>query len=107
VRSDATALRETLSALIHLPTFLAVHAERAVSRALGGSCSMPLAAHAVWQGSELNLRAAVGHPEDAAAPLLWAQVTATVASEAEARALGERAAATLRDAGAGAYLSCV
>jgi hydroxymethylbilane synthase len=107
VRSDATALRETLSALIHQPTFLAVHAERAVSRALGGSCSMPLAAHAVWQGSELNLRAAVGHPEDAAAPLLWAQVTAAVANEAEARALGERAAATLRDAGAGAYLSCV
>jgi len=40
-------------------------------------------------------------------PLLWAQVTATVANEAEARALGERAAATLRDAGASAYLSCV
>jgi hypothetical protein len=38
---------------------------------------------------------------------LWAQVTAAVANEAEARALGERAAATLRDAGAGAYLSCV
>jgi hydroxymethylbilane synthase len=107
VRSDATALRETLSALIHQPTFLAVHAERAVSRALGGSCSMPLAAHAVWQGSELSLRASVGHPEDASAPLLSAHVVAAVTSEAEARALGERAAATLRDAGAGAYLSCV
>ena len=50
VRSDATELRRTLAELIHTPTFLAVHAERAVSRALGGSCSMPLAAHAVWQG---------------------------------------------------------
>jgi hydroxymethylbilane synthase len=107
VRSDATELRQTLAALIHTPTFLAVHAERAVSRALGGSCSMPLAAHAVWQGSELSLRAAVGHPEDAAAPLLWADVRGAVTSEAEARALGERAAATLRNAGAAAYLSCV
>ena len=107
VRSDATQLRETLSALIHQPTFLAVHAERAVSRALGGSCSMPLAAHAVRQGSELSLRASVGHPEDASAPLLSAHVLATVANEAEARALGERAADTLRDAGAGAYLACI
>ena len=37
----------------HRPTWLAVQAERAVSRALGGSCSMPLAAHAVWQGDTL------------------------------------------------------
>jgi hydroxymethylbilane synthase len=107
VRSDATSLRETLAALIHTPTFLAVHAERAVSRALGGSCSMPLAAHAVWHGSELSLRAAVGHPEDASAPLLRADVSGPAANEAEARALGERVARSLRDAGADAYLSCV
>ncbi|HEX7384876.1 MAG TPA: hydroxymethylbilane synthase, partial [Burkholderiaceae bacterium] len=49
VRSDALALRERLAALTHAPTWLAVQAERAVSRALGGRCSMPLAAHAVWQ----------------------------------------------------------
>ena len=37
----------------------------AVSRALGGSCSMPLAAHAVWAGGQLHLEAALGdagHP---------------------------------------------
>jgi hydroxymethylbilane synthase len=48
-------------------------AERAVSRALGGSCSMPLAAHAAWQGDTLVLDAAVGHPAERAAPLLRAQ----------------------------------
>ena len=107
VRSDATALRAKLATLVHMPTALAVQAERAVSRALGGSCSMPLAAHAVWLDGALSLRAAVGHPENAAAPLLRASVNAVVQTEAQARALGEQAAAALRDAGAAAYLSAV
>ena len=107
VRSDAVELRAQLATLVHSPTALAVHAERAVSRALGGSCSMPLAAHAVWTGTSLKLRAAVGHPENADAPLLRAAVSAPVQTEAQARALGEQAAAALRDAGAAAYLSAV
>ena len=107
VRSDATALRAKLATLVHMPTALAVQAERAVSRALGGSCSMPLAAHAVWLDGALSLRAAVGHPENADAPLLRASVNAVVQTEAQARALGEQAAAALRDAGAAAYLSAV
>ncbi|MDO9313624.1 MAG: hydroxymethylbilane synthase [Burkholderiaceae bacterium] len=104
VRSDAAELRAQLATLGHTPTALAVHAERAVSRALGGSCSMPLAAHAVWFGNSLNLRAAVGHPENADAPLLSATVSAPVQTDAQARALGEQAAAALRDSGAAAYL---
>ncbi len=107
VRSDATALRARLATLVHMPTALAVQAERAVSRALGGSCSMPLAAHAVWLDGALSLRAAVGHPENADAPLLRASVNAVVQTEAQARALGEQAAAALRDAGAAAYLEAV
>jgi hydroxymethylbilane synthase len=46
VRSDAVALKALLAQTIHPPTFLACQAERAVSRGLGGSCSLPLAAHA-------------------------------------------------------------
>jgi hydroxymethylbilane synthase len=107
VRSDAAELRAQLATLVHMPTALAVQAERAVSRALGGSCSMPLAAHAVWVGTSLSLRAAVGHPEDTDAPLLRADVSAAVQTEAQARALGEQAAAGLRDAGAAAYLNAV
>jgi hydroxymethylbilane synthase len=104
VREDAHALRELLAQTLHRPTFLACHAERAVSRALGGSCSMPLAAHAVWEGGTLRLDAALGDAEQVTRPLLRTRVHAAPADEAAARALGERAAAELRSAGAGSYL---
>jgi hydroxymethylbilane synthase len=104
VREDAHALRELLAQTLHAPTFLAGHAERAVSRALGGSCSMPLAAHAVWEGGALRLDAALGDADDVRRPLLRVRLRASVADEAAARALGEDAAAQLRRAGAGSYL---
>jgi hydroxymethylbilane synthase len=105
VRDDATALRALLAQTIHQPTFLAAHAERAVSRALGGSCSMPLAAHAVWDGATLCIDAALGDSVELTRPLLHTQQRAVVTSEAQARALGEQAAAQLRVAGAAAYLA--
>jgi hydroxymethylbilane synthase len=109
VREDAHALRDLLRQTIHVPSFLATHAERAVSRALGGSCSMPLAAHAVWRGSSLRLNAALGDSLDVKRVLLHTEVQAEMAqqvdSEPAARALGERAAAALRALGAGSYLS--
>jgi hydroxymethylbilane synthase len=105
IRSDATALAGDLAALTHTPSWLAVEAERAVSRALGGSCSVPLAAHAVWQGEALRLDTALGHGEQPAAPLLRASGAAPVTDVAGARALGEAAAAQLREQGAAAYLS--
>ena len=104
VRADDAALREALAGLIHRPTWLAVHAERAVSRGLGGSCSMPLAAHAQWQGDRLHLAAALGHATDAARPLLAVQVHAAVADVAAAEALGAQAVAALHAAGASGYL---
>jgi hydroxymethylbilane synthase len=106
VRADARVLRAQLGTLTHRPTWLAVEAERAVSRALGGSCSMPLAAHATWQGGELQLNTALGAAEgDLSRPLLHARVYASVADEAAARALGEQAAAELRRRGGDAYLA--
>ncbi len=104
VREDAQALRSLLAQTIHQPTFLAAHAERAVSRELGGSCSMPLAAHGVWQGDRLVLSAALGDADEPTRPLLRVQAGAAVASEAEARALGAQAVAQLRAAGAADYL---
>jgi hydroxymethylbilane synthase len=104
LRADAAALKAELAHLSHTPTWLATQAERAVSRALGGSCSMPLAAHGRWQGQELRLDVALGHAEDHGRPLLKATLHATVADEAAARALGERAAALLRERGAQDYL---
>jgi hydroxymethylbilane synthase len=109
VREDDTRLRELLTQTIHLPTFLAAHAERAVSRALGGSCSMPLAAHAVWAGDRLVIDAALGDGEAPTRPLLQVRLEAVVPQalhgEAAARALGEQAAAALREAGAAGYLA--
>ena len=105
VRADDTALRATLAPLIHTPTWLAVHAERAVSRTLGGSCSVPLAAFARWHGDELVLHAALGHAADAAQPLLNAQTRAAPADAAAASAMGEQVAARLRERGADAYLA--
>ncbi len=110
VRSESTELRAALGTLTHRPTWLAVQAERAVSRALGGSCSMPLAVHAHWpdgpQGGRLVLEARLGHPQQPLAPLLVSRVEAPVADDAAARVLGEQAAATLRAApGAAGYLA--
>jgi hydroxymethylbilane synthase len=104
VRADDAPLRAALGTLTHRSAWLAVHAERAVSRGLGGSCSVPLAAFAHWQGNTLELQAALG---DATAPtraLLRAQTRGAVADEASAEALGAAAVASLREQGAAAYL---
>ncbi len=105
VRADAHALLEQLGTLTDRPTWLAVHAERAVSRALGGSCSMPLAAHATWAGDTLTLHAALGHAQEPLQPLLRTSVREAVVTDAAARALGERAAQALRGMGADGYLA--
>ena len=106
VSSDVEpALRGLLAKLTHAPTWLAAHAERAVSRALGGNCSMPLAAHAAWRGGTLVLDAVLGHPTDASLPLLKAAVSERVADVAAASDLGSRVAALLRERGAAMYLA--
>ena len=105
VREDNAALREMLTQTIHKPTFLSAHAERAVSRGLGGSCSMPLAAHAVWHGDTMQLDAALGSATELTRPLLKVRVSAAVADETAARALGAQAVAQLQAAGAADYLS--
>ncbi len=104
VRADAAALLAQLAQLTHRPTWLAAQAERAVSRALGGSCSMPLAAHATWNGDTLSLSVALGHALTPASTLLRATQQAVVLTDEQARALGEAAAQSLRDTGAAAYL---
>lgn len=58
--SARTDVKAWLAPLNDLPTALAVTAERAVSRKLGGSCEVPLAAHAQWVSSaELAMRSYV------------------------------------------------
>jgi len=52
-----------LAPLNHLASAQAVHAERAVSKAFGGSCQIPLAAHATLDGDTMHLRAFVATPD--------------------------------------------
>jgi hydroxymethylbilane synthase len=99
VRSQRTDLLELLAPLSHQATWLAVAAERAVSRAMGGSCSMPLAAFATFSGEYLQLRAAWGEPEGST-PLVRAQSASAAADLAQAAELGVHVAAQLRAAGA-------
>ncbi|HEU5296763.1 MAG TPA: hydroxymethylbilane synthase, partial [Burkholderiaceae bacterium] len=105
VRASDAALRATLAPLIHMPTWLAVHAERAVSRTLGGSCSVPLAAFASWDGDTLRLSALLGHPGEPTRALLQARTQGQPRDAAAAAAMGERVAAALREQGAAAYLA--
>ncbi|GAA4422690.1 hydroxymethylbilane synthase [Acidovorax lacteus] len=99
VRSDRRDLIDALAPLAHTPTWLTVAAERAVSRAMGGSCSMPLAAHGVLNSGTLHLRAAWGDPEGRV-PLVRAEASAPVADLAAAEALGLAIAERLRAGGA-------
>jgi hydroxymethylbilane synthase len=99
VRAQRADLLELLAPLAHQATWLAVAAERAVSRAMGGSCSMPLAAFATFSGTNLQLHAAWGDPDRPGA-LVRAQATAVVADLAQAAELGTDVAARLRAGGA-------
>lgn len=92
-------LVEALSPLVHTTSWLAVAAERAVSRAMGGSCSMPLAAHATLSGNELTLRAAWGDPEGETT-LVTAHTKGQVKDLAQAEALGLQIGDELRRGGA-------
>lgn len=100
IRSSRVELLPVLAPLAHQGTWMQVAAERAVSREMGGSCSMPLAAFAKLSGETLQIDAAWGDPQGRVA-LVRARDCATVSSLREAAALGTRVAAQLRAAGAG------
>jgi hydroxymethylbilane synthase len=99
VRSDRRDLLDIFAPLAHQSTWLAVAAERAVSRAMGGSCSMPLAAYATLSGEYLHLRAAWGDP-DGGAPLVRAHSGDSIADLGAAAELGTAVASQLRAGGA-------
>ena len=104
VRSHRLDVAQALAPLADAATWLTVTAERAVSRAMGGSCSMPLAAHATLTDGVLHLQAAWGDPLGAPV-LLRAEVkqamdAADPQSRHAANLLGESVAGQLRAQGA-------
>jgi hydroxymethylbilane synthase len=88
-----------LSVLDDAPTRLCVEAERAMNRALHGSCHVPVAAHALLDGDRITLQGLVGCAEDGR------QVRASAeASAREGETLGIAVARQLIEAGAGEFL---
>nr|WP_220805644.1 hydroxymethylbilane synthase [Achromobacter sp. UMC46] len=99
IRDDRDDMRAWLAPLISAATTSCVLAERAVSRKLGGSCQVPLAAFAEISGDTLSLRALVASPDGTR------MVHATRSGPVDgAEALGIAAAQELLDAGAAAIL---
>ena len=93
--SGRPELHAWLQPLNHAETAACVRAERMVNRALGGSCSIPLAAYGIVEGGQLRLRACV-------AAVDGSHIVETELSGPldQAEALGERVAAILREGGA-------
>ena len=98
-RADVRAL---LAPLAHAASAACVRAERAVSLALGGSCSIPLGAYAELAGTELRLRALVAAPDGAR----LARADCTGPADGP-EALGARAAQLLRAQGADEILAAL
>ena len=103
IRAERTDLLQVLAGLAHQDTWVAVSAERAVSRAMGGSCSMPLAAYASYVnvdgGRQLRVDAAWGDPRRVS-KLLRAHAETTAETHEAAERLGQGVAEQLRRAGA-------
>ena len=91
-------LRSLLAPLADRGTALCVRAERAVSRELGGSCTIPLAAYAEAQGARLRLRALV-------ASIDGRRVARAQAEGDDPEILGAKVAGELRQRGADEILS--
>jgi hydroxymethylbilane synthase len=99
-RAERADILELLRPLDHRDTMLCVTAERALSRALSGSCNVPLGAYGELAGQQLRLRAFVGLP-DGSRVIAGERAGPAAEPEALGAALGEE----MRARGAGAILA--
>jgi len=98
IRADRADVAAWLAPLHDAATAKAVEAERMVSRALGGSCSVPLAAYAQWRDGALHLRGTIAMPD--ASRVLRAEGASAAASVEDAVKLGRDVADALIAQGA-------
>ncbi|KRG44276.1 porphobilinogen deaminase [Stenotrophomonas pictorum JCM 9942] len=94
-RADATEVIARVATLDDAATRTCVEAERAMNRALEGSCHVPVAGLAQWQGQDLWLQGLVGGVADGRIVR-----TEALGPAADPEALGRRVAAQLLQAGA-------
>ena len=102
IAARRTDLADILRPLNHEETAACVTAERALARALGGSCQVPLAAYCVMEDGLLTLNGLVGHPDGSVIIEASAQ-----APDAYANALGRAVAKRLADDGAEELIAAV
>ena len=98
-RTEDLELQSVLMALDHVPTRVCVEAERAMNRALHGSCHVPVAAQAELRGGQIWLSGLVGSASDGRI------VTASTHGPVDApELLGQDLARELLRLGAGEFL---
>jgi hydroxymethylbilane synthase len=102
IRSGRDQLLSQLAPFNHRPTEVCVRAERAVGRALGGSCQIPLGAYATCSADTIALSAFIAMPDGSR--MLRANASG---SAADPEALGLAAAAQLGQQGAQAILAAL
>jgi len=102
IAARRTDLADILRPLNHEETAACVTAERALARALGGSCQVPLAAYCVMEDGLLTLNGLVGHPDGSVIIEASAQAPAAYAD-----ALGRAVAKRLADDGAEELIAAV
>lgn len=100
IRSDRPQLAEWLAVLNHSDTYDCVMAERALSRALGGSCRLPLGGYATLENNVLSLEGFVARSDGSV--MLTARSSAP---REQADGLGLLVAEQLRQSGADALIA--
>jgi hydroxymethylbilane synthase len=102
IRANRPELEALLKPLHDAETAACVFAERAMSRALAGSCQVPLGGFAEVQGDKLRMRGFVASPDGS--KMLRAE---QIGSMAEPEVLGNAIADELLKQGAGAILAAL
>ncbi len=102
IRDEDGAVADACRRLDDAATRIAVTAERALLRALGGGCQVPIGAHATVQGGQIRLDAVVITPDGGRAVRRAAE-----GAGSDAERLGSELGETLLEAGAQEILEAV
>ena len=105
IKASRTDLLTILAPLNHRDTQLCVEAERGMSRALAGSCTVPLGAFATKKGEFISITGFVASVDGR--QMIRETLTASTHADHSAEALGQALADALLAKGAGAILAAL
>lgn len=98
--ADDQRVQALVAPLDHAPTHTLLKAERAMNARLQGSCQVPIAGYACYQGEEIWLRGLVGSPDGQR--VVRGEIRGPIAQAAE---LGDRLGEELLERGAASILA--